>query len=121
MDEIILNGMQFYGYHGVFPEETIIGQRFIVDVHLRLDLRQAGNTDLVKYTIDYGKVYNVVKTVVEGAPKKLIESVADTIAVELLNTFGKLNSVIVQVQKPAAPIPGIFDNVCVRIERFCQT
>ncbi len=117
MDEIILRGMQFYGYHGVLPEETITGQRFIVDVLLRLDLSEAGHTDSVKHTIDYGKVYNVVKSVVEGVPKKLIEAVAEKIACELLTVFRKLASVVVQVQKPGAPIPGIFDSVCVRVER----
>jgi 7,8-dihydroneopterin aldolase/epimerase/oxygenase len=117
MDEIILNGMQFYGYHGVFPEETVTGQRFIVDVRLRLNLTQAGKTDLVKHTVDYGKVYEVVKSVVEGEPKKLIESVAETIADTLFTQFLQLENVSVQVQKPGAPIPGIFESVCVRIER----
>jgi 7,8-dihydroneopterin aldolase/epimerase/oxygenase len=117
VDEIILNGMQFYGYHGVFPEETVTGQRFIVDVRMSLDLLQAGTTDQVKYTVDYGKVYEVVKKVVEGDPKKLIESVAETIAEKLLSTFVALESVQIQVQKPGAPIPGIFESVCVRIDR----
>lgn len=117
MDEIILSGMQFYGYHGVFPEETVTGQRFIVDVRLRLSLTQAGKTDLVKHTVDYGKVYKAVKSIVEGEPKKLIESVAETIADTLLTQFLLLESVSVQVQKPGAPIPGIFESVCVRIER----
>ena len=117
MDEIILNGMQFYGYHGVFPEETVTGQRFIVDVHMGLDLSRAGKTDQVKHTVDYGKVYEAVKQVVEGDPKKLIESVAETIAENLLTGFSALESIQVQVQKPGAPIPGIFESVSVRINR----
>ncbi len=64
MDEIIIRGMQFYGYHGVFPEETITGQRFCVDVYLRLDLQEAGRSDSVKHTVDYGKVYEVTRTIV---------------------------------------------------------
>ena len=117
MDEIILHGMQFYGYHGAFPEETVTGQRFIVDVQLRLDLHEAGLADSVKRTVDYGKVYDVVKTIVEGSPKKLIEAVAEQIAGELLSTFLLLHSVVVQVQKPGAPIPGIFEHVSARIIR----
>ena|SRR5579875_3844542 len=117
MDEIIVNGMQFYGYHGVLPEETAIGQRFIVNVRMRLNLQQAGQSDSVADTVDYAKVYEVVKKIVENQPKKLIEAVAEAIAVTLLKTFSKLASIVVEVEKPGAPIPGIFGQVCVRLER----
>ncbi len=41
-DKIILEGMVFFGYHGTLPEENTLGQRFVVDVTLHLDLRPAG-------------------------------------------------------------------------------
>ena len=42
MDKIYVNQMEFYGYHGVFPEETKLGQRFVVDVIVETDLSKAG-------------------------------------------------------------------------------
>ena len=36
-DLIRLCNMQFYGRHGVNPEEQVLGQRFEVDVDLRVD------------------------------------------------------------------------------------
>jgi len=43
-DEVFLEGLRFYGYHGVNPEERALGQRFVVDVYLAADLRQAGRS-----------------------------------------------------------------------------
>ena len=117
MDEIRLTGMHFFGYHGVLPEETVTGQRFIVHVTLGLPLRKAGITDSVRSTVDYGKVYATVKAVVEGTPRKLIESVAEAIAEQLLTTFASISTIEVEVEKPGAPIPGIFDSVAVKIYR----
>jgi dihydroneopterin aldolase len=37
--------MKFYGYHGVFPEETKLGQRFMIDLKVELDLSKAGKSD----------------------------------------------------------------------------
>ncbi|MBE3555199.1 MAG: dihydroneopterin aldolase, partial [Thermicanus sp.] len=45
MDKLFIRGMEFYSYHGVFPEENRLGQLFIVDVECTLSLREAGLTD----------------------------------------------------------------------------
>ena len=47
-DEILLEGMRFYGYHGVHPEEQRLGQRFVVDVALVMNLQRAGETGNMK-------------------------------------------------------------------------
>ena len=44
-DRIILKGMQFYGFHGVNPEERTLGQTYVVDLEVELDLRPAGRSD----------------------------------------------------------------------------
>ena len=56
MDEIIITGIACKGYHGCLPEERVKGQPFIVDLALRLDLKDAGLTDDLQRTIDYGEV-----------------------------------------------------------------
>ena len=50
MDKIVLKGLHFYGYHGVFPEETRKGQPFSVDVTLEFDASRAEETDSALYT-----------------------------------------------------------------------
>lgn len=116
-DEIVLRGMTFHAYHGVMPEEAVTGNRFIVHVRIGLDLRAAGLSDDVNQTVNYASVYEVVRMVVEGPRKNLIEAVAESIAAELLRKFLSIEALVVEVEKPNAPISGIFETVLVRISR----
>ena len=86
-DEILLEGMRFYAYHGVNPEERALGQRFTVDVVLAVDLRRPGQSDDLADTVSYSAVYKVVRGIVEGEPRKLIEAVAEEIAAAILTGF----------------------------------
>ena len=117
MDKIIISNMQFYGYHGLYTEENKLGQRFNVDLELYLSLQKAGETDNMDDSIDYGKVYELVQQVVEGNPKKLIESVAETISKTLFEAFSTLKACTVKVIKPNPPIHGHYDSVAVEIYR----
>lgn len=116
MDKIILQGMEFQGYHGVLPEERSLWQRFIVDLELELDLKPAGETDDLALTIDYAKVFELVESVVKGEPRLLIESVAESIAAAVLEQF-PVTAAAVRVKKPQAPVPGHFAWMAVEIRR----
>jgi dihydroneopterin aldolase len=117
MDKIYLNKMAFYGYHGVLSEETRLGQRFNVDIVLEADLSKAGETDHLEDTINYAAVYECVRGIVEGPPRKLLESVAETLAASLLQQFPLVDSCIIKVIKPDPPIAGHYDSVAVEIKR----
>ncbi|QSO54408.1 dihydroneopterin aldolase [Alicyclobacillus curvatus] len=117
MDSIRMTGMVFFGYHGVFAEEQRIGQRFYVNAELYLDLKAAVSSDNVSDTVDYGQVYDIVRGIVEGEPKKLIEAVAGEIASRVFAQFTQVARVVVEVIKPSAPVPGIFDQVSVCLDR----
>lgn len=109
--------MAFYGYHGVFPEETRLGQRFVIDLCVEADLKKAGETDNLAYSINYGEMYQVCKDIVEGKPYKLIEALAEKIAGEMLDVFQAISQVTVKVIKPDPPIPGHYESVAVEITR----
>ncbi|QUW20711.1 dihydroneopterin aldolase [Sporosarcina sp. Marseille-Q4063] len=118
MDYIHLNEMEFYGYHGALPEETKLGQRFRVTVSLATNLEEAGKTDNLDKTVNYAEVYELCKEIVEGAPKKLIEAVAEIIAENLLNSYSnKVTGVRVVLIKPDPPIAGHYASVSVDITR----
>ncbi|WP_188207342.1 dihydroneopterin aldolase [Alkalibacillus aidingensis] len=117
MDKIILNELMFYGYHGLFPEEKKLGQRFTVDLELYCDLKTAGESDQMEDSIDYGAVYQVAKNVVEGEAKNLIEAVAEEVANKMFQTFKHLEAIKVKVDKPGPPIPGYYQSAAVEIER----
>lgn len=116
MGKIIMAEMAFYGYHGVLPQEKELGQRFVVDVELYLDLRHAGQSDDPERTVSYADAWELVRQVVTGPPCKLIEAVAENIAARLLEQF-PLQAVLVRVKKPSAPIPGHFSYMGVEIKR----
>ena len=117
-DSIRLEGLAFYGYHGVKAEEKSLGQRFLVDLVLRLDLGPAGRSDDLTLTIDYGEAYRLVRELVEGTSRDTLEAVAEEIAAALLDRFSRLDAVTVRVKKPGAPIAGAhFGMVAVEIVR----
>jgi dihydroneopterin aldolase len=117
-DAILLEGVHFYGYHGLYPEERTLGQQFIVDVTAELDLRSAGAHDEIEETVNYASLYTCVRAVVEGEPLMLIEAVADRAARSILETFPPVSAVEVTVRKPAVTIRGAhLDAAGVRIRR----
>ncbi len=116
-DRILLTGMEFYGYHGCLSEERRTGQTFLVDLEMYLDLQPAGDSDALEDTVNYAEVFEEVRRIVEGEPRKLIESVAEAISRRLLENFPKLERVRVTLHKPSAPIEGKFRDAAVSIER----
>jgi dihydroneopterin aldolase len=105
-DVIFLEGLRFYGYHGVNPEERVLGQRFVVDVEIAVDLHRAGQSDELGDTVSYSDLYKLVRGVVEGEPRNLLEAVAETIATDVLQAFPPVIAVAVTIRKPEAPLKG---------------
>lgn len=99
-DRIILEGMVFFGRHGTRPEEQALGQPFVVDVALRLDLRAAGAADDLDQTVDYSQVHRAARAIVEGPPLRLTEAVAERIAAAVLAEHPRVEAVEVRVRKP---------------------
>ena len=99
-DRILLEGMVFHGRHGTLPSERELGQPFVVDVELRLNLRPAGLSDKLEATVDYGEVHRQSKEIVEGTPVNLTETVAERIAAAILDGHPLVEAVRVKVAKP---------------------
>ena len=116
-DRIILEGMRFYGFHGVNPEERVLGQEYLVDLTVELDLGRAGRTDRLEDTISYTRIYRAVKDVMEGDSRNLLEAAAQAIADRVLSEF-PVESVGVRVMKPHPPIRGsVIESATVEIFR----
>ena len=117
-DRIILTRIAVYAYHGIHPEEEKLGQRFYVSLEARLDLRQAAEADDWKRTVSYDRLAKIVVDVTTERRFALIEGLAEVIAKQILATYVQIESIVVRVEKPAAPIPTILDGVAIEIERF---
>lgn len=116
LDKIVIAGIVFYGYHGVTPAEQELGQKFLVDVELHLNLKPAGISEHLADTIDYKEVYDLVKGIEQKKKYRLIESLASDIAQAILDKTRAM-AVLVRVKKPQVPIAGVVDYVAVEIIR----
>ena len=108
--------MQFEGRHGVYDWEMANPQPFEVDVELVLNLQPAGIDDDLEKTIDYGKVYDVTRQIVESTSFRLLEALAEAIAHEVLADFPAVE-VGVRVRKPKVQLGGPLDHAMVEIWR----
>lgn len=117
MDRMLLKRIEFYGYHGVYPEENRLGQKYMVDLDLRIDLRRAAQSDDVNDTVNYAEIYALVKEIVEGPPVKLIETLTEKIASAVLRTYTSIIEATVSVTKPNPPFDITFDGVTVELRR----
>ncbi len=118
-DKIILSGLVFHAYHGCHAAEAALGQKFVVDVEASCDLSEAGRTDDLTKTIDYGKIYEDVKNVVTGKRYNLIEAVAEDVAQTILKKYA-VSQVRVRVKKPQVPMAGVLEYAGVEIVRCAR-
>lgn len=105
MDEIRIEGIKVFAFHGCLPEESRIGTYFDVNVHLVADLADAKASDRLSETIDYMAVNAIVQEEM-AVRSNLIEHVAERIAKRLRADFSNIDAGEVEVIKHAAPMPG---------------
>lgn len=117
MDKIYIENLEFRAYHGVFPEEKKLGQKFIVSLELELDTREAALSNNLEKTLHYGLISERVQSIVLEKSYDLLESLAEKIAETLLLEYPLLQGVKVRVDKPQAPILLPFGTVAVEIYR----
>ena len=115
MDRILIEGMSFFGHHGVYPAERETGTHFTVDVALELDVSEAGRSDRLEDTLDYRAAYALVREVLEGEPRRLVEALAQRTAERLL-TLERVRRATVTVRK-RPPLPGAQGTVGVEVSR----
>lgn len=116
-DRIDLRGLAVFARHGVYAPEQAAGQQFLIDLTVVTDLSKPGLTDDLSDTIDYGALAMAARDVVVSERWNLIERVATRVAEVVLGFDDRVQSVVVTVHKPQAPIPLDFDDVAVTIER----
>ena len=114
---ITLSTMVFYGYHGDLPEEKTLGQRFVIDLVLTLDIAAAAASDDLHKTVDYTQVYRICRETVEKDRFKLIETLAAHVIDRVLLACPIVERVDIVIKKPSVPIAGILDHVAVETSK----
>lgn len=117
MGKIRFNNMIFYAHHGYYQAERELGQKFQVDMELDFDFDKAIKSDDLKDTVNFETAYQKVHHIFSSYKFTLLETLADRIAIEILENF-PINSIRIRVRKPNVPLNGFMDNV--EVEHFRQ-
>lgn len=115
--KIHLSNMVFYGYHGNLAEENKLGQRFLIDLALTLDIEEAARTDDLNTTVDYARIYGLCREIVEHRRVKLLETLASHIIDRVLETSPRVTRVDIVIRKPSVPVSGVLDYVSVETSK----
>lgn len=117
MDEIIIKDLVIFAKHGVLPEENVLGQKFLLNLHLNVDLRAAGMSDDLKHSLSYADIAHEAYSFLTENTFKLIEACAENLARHLLLLYPQIQSLELELQKPWAPIGLDLSTAAVKITR----
>lgn len=117
-DEIRIQNLEVFANHGVFQEETNLGQKFLFSLTLYTDTRKAGKSDCLEESIHYGEVSQFITEYTKTHTRKLIEAAAEDLATALLLHYPLLKGVTLELEKPWAPVGLPLETVSVKISRF---
>jgi len=121
MDKIKIENLEIFANHGVFPEENVLGQKFLVSAVLYTDTRKAGKTDELTASIHYGEVSQFINEFLTEHTYRLLECAAESLAEALLLRTPGLDKIRLELKKPWAPIGLPLETVSVEIERGWHT
>ncbi len=121
MDKIKIKDLELYCRHGVFPEENVLGQKFLFSAVMYVSTREAGRADELEKSIHYGEVCHFIKNYMETHTYKLLETVAEKLAEEILLKWNQIEKLTLEVKKPWAPVGLPLDTVAVEITRGWHT
>lgn len=104
MFTVFIEGLEFYGYHGVPAEERILGHRYMVDLWLTV-ASEADASDRIEETVDYGEVGVRVIELATRLKAHTLEHLAGSVCEELLAGYPAVSEVKIRVSKPHPPTP----------------
>ncbi|MCW4450756.1 dihydroneopterin aldolase [Kaistella sp. BT6-1-3] len=114
--KIIFDHLKIYAYHGVLPEETIIGTYFILNVEIHADVWKATESDDLHDTINYAEINALIHEEMK-IPSQLMEHVCGRIMRKIKDTFPQISFLSVKMTKTNPPMQGEMDGVSVYFEK----
>ena len=120
-DNIRIHNLELFANHGVYGEETALGQKFLVNLTAWLDLEKAGVSDDLHDSVNYGTLCHFMGDYFSDHTFHLIEAAAHHMVEEMLFTFPEIERICLEVKKPWAPVRMPLETVSVEIERGWHT
>lgn len=119
ISKILIEDLKIYAYHGVLPEETIIGTYYLVNVEVHADLWKAAKTDDLQDTLNYAEINALIHQEMK-IPSKLMEHVAGRIMNAIKDSFPTISFIKIKITKTNPPMPGEMRGVSVEFEQNFQ-
>jgi len=116
-DKILLKNVTLYAHLGVKKEEREKRQKIAIDIEISLNLEEAARSDNLEKTVDYEKIYNLIKERIEAKKYHLLEALAQDITQQILKDF-PIDEVLIRVKKPQVKLAGPLDYAAVEITRY---
>lgn len=117
---ILLENIRFFAYHGVAPQETTVGNEFVVSLRLKTDIARAMKSDDVADTVNYAEIHQAVKEEMD-IPSKLLEHVAGRIVRRLFNDFPTIECIDLKLSKRNPPMGADIETAGVEVHIERQT
>jgi len=116
MSKIYLEDVRIYAYHGVLPEENIIGTYYILNAELHTDLWKAAASDDLHDTISYADINDILHKEMK-IKSKLLEHVAGRIISTIHNSFPQIDYIKLKITKTAPPMQGEMTGASIELEK----
>jgi dihydroneopterin aldolase len=116
-DQIFVTGLVLHAHHGVGEDEGRIGQQFLIDLVLVIDLAAASHSDKLIDTASYADIIDVASKAFRAKRFRLVEAAAGAVADAVLGAFPHVAQLTITVHKPHAPIAAVFADVGVTLVR----
>ena len=117
MGKIIIEGMEFYAFHGHYKEEQIVGNRFLVDLEMEGDLARPAESDQLDDAINYQVAYKLIKEEMRRKKSNLLENIAKRILDALFINLPAIRKATIRVRKMNPPMGGPIKSVSVTLTR----
>lgn len=116
MSKIFLEEVKIYAYHGVLPEENIIGTYYILNAEIHMDLWDAAASDDLNDTISYADINEIIHNEMK-IPSKLLEHVAGRIINKINEKFNQISYIKLRITKTSPPMKGEMKGASIELEK----
>ena len=112
---IRMEGMKFYAFHGVLPQENLVGANYYIDLRLKTDFSRAAETDELEGTVNYADIHSAVKEEMQ-ITSQLLEHVCQRIARRIFHDFPTIETIDISLSKENPPMGACAQRVGVEVQ-----
>ena len=115
MGTISLEGLEFFAYHGYYPEEQRIGNKYALDITIATDFIKAAQEDKLSETVNYETIYQIASIVMKE-PAKLLEHIGFNVIEKIREKYPLVANITVRVSKFNPPVGGVCTRAVITME-----